>query len=74
MEEQRAIAAILAADPRVEFTGRYLRAGGLAGNGCKSVPFHATGVELEVERRIFAHPRVLALGGGAAAVPVEGRR
>src|SRR5512133_413735 len=33
--EQGTVAALLAADPRVEFSGRYLRAGGLAGNGCK---------------------------------------
>jgi putative ABC transport system permease protein len=58
LEEQRAIAAILSADPRVEFTGSYLRAGGLAGNGCKSIPFHAIGVELAAERRIQAHPEV----------------
>lgn len=59
VEEQRAVAALLAADPRVEFAGRYLRAGGLAGNGCRSLPFVGTGVEPEVERRLLAHPRVL---------------
>ena len=58
-EEQRTIAALLSADPRVEFTGRYLRASGLAGNGCRSVPFIASGVELDSERRILAHPEVL---------------
>jgi putative ABC transport system permease protein len=57
-EEQRTIAELLSADPRVEFTGRYLRATGLAGNGCKSVPFIASGVELEAERRILSHPEV----------------
>jgi putative ABC transport system permease protein len=57
-QEQRAVAALLSADPRVEFSGRYLRASGLAGNGCKSVPFIASGVELEAERRILSHPQV----------------
>ncbi|HSM92164.1 MAG TPA: FtsX-like permease family protein [Anaeromyxobacteraceae bacterium] len=57
-EEQRAIGELLSADPRVEFTGRYLRAGGLVGNGCESMPFQATGVELAAERRILAHPEV----------------
>jgi putative ABC transport system permease protein len=57
-EEQRTIAQLLSADPRVELTGRYLRASGLAGNGCKSVPFIASGVELDTERRILAHPEV----------------
>jgi putative ABC transport system permease protein len=58
VEEQRAIAEILAADPRVEFSGSYLRAGGLAGNGCKSVPFVGIGVDLAAERRILSHPEV----------------
>lgn len=58
-EEQGKIAAILGGDPRVEFTGRYLRSGGLVGNGCKSVPFLGTGVDLDAERRILAHPEVL---------------
>jgi putative ABC transport system permease protein len=57
-EEQRTIAELLSADPRVELTGRYLRASGLAGNGCRSVPFIASGVELDTERRILAHPEV----------------
>jgi len=57
-EEQRTIATLLAADPRIEPSGRYLRAGGLVGNGCTSFPFQATGVDLEAERRILAHPEV----------------
>ena len=57
-EEQRTIATLLSADPRVELTGRYLRAIGLAGNGCQSVPFIASGVELDTERRILTHPQV----------------
>ncbi len=57
-DEQRTIAALLAADRRVEFWGRYLHGGGLAGNGCKSFPFRALGVELDVERRILAHAEV----------------
>lgn len=70
-EEQRAIADLLTADPRIELAGRYLRAGGLAGNGCRSVPFVATGVEPEVERRLLAHPRVKAWAPERAR-PVEG--
>ena len=57
-DEQREIAAFLAADPRVELAGRYLRAGGLVGNGCKSASFLATGAELPVERRILGHAEV----------------
>jgi putative ABC transport system permease protein len=70
-EEQRAIGALLAADPRIEFAGRYLRAGGLAGNGCKSLPVSATGVEPETERRILGHPSVRAWVAERSR-PVEG--
>jgi len=57
-DEQRTIATILAADPRVEFWGQYLRGNGLAGNGCTSRPFQALGVELAAERRILEHAEV----------------
>jgi putative ABC transport system permease protein len=57
-EEQASVVAILGEDPRVELVGRHLRAGGLVGDGCRSIPFIATGVEPEVERRVLAHPRV----------------
>jgi putative ABC transport system permease protein len=74
-EEQRAIAGILSADPRVEFAGSYLRAGGLVGNGCRSVPFQGTGVELAAERRIRAHPEVKRwapeLGRPLEGVPLD---
>jgi putative ABC transport system permease protein len=73
VDEQRSIAAILSADPRVEFAGRYLRASGLAGNGCRSIPFMATGVELPTERRILSHPEVLRWAPELGR-PVEGVR
>jgi len=72
--EQRTIASVLAADPRVEFFGRFLQGGGLVGNGCRSWPFRALGVELDVERRILAHPEVRRwtpeLGRPLAGVPL----
>ncbi len=43
--EQRRIGEALAGEARVDFTGRYLRGMGLAGNGCRSVPFVALGIE-----------------------------
>jgi putative ABC transport system permease protein len=58
-EHQRAVAELLGADPRVEFSGRYLRGQGLAGNGCRTLPFVATGVEPAVETRVLTHPVVL---------------
>lgn len=56
---QAAIAETLRADPRVEFIGRYLRGQGLAGNGCRTLPFVATGMEPGVEARVLSHPAVL---------------
>jgi putative ABC transport system permease protein len=56
--EQARVAEVLAAEPAVELTARYLRGVGLAGNGCKSVPFTALGVEPPVEARLLAHPEV----------------
>ena len=41
--QQQVIAGVLGADPRVEFFGRYLRGQGLAGNGCRTVPFRRDG-------------------------------
>jgi putative ABC transport system permease protein len=58
-ERARRIEEALRADPRVEFTGRYLTGGGLAGNGCGTMPFRAFGLDMEAERRIAAHPEVL---------------
>ncbi len=72
--EQRALLSVLAADARVEFAGRYLQANGLAGNGCTSAPFRALGVDLDVERRLLAHPEVRRwapdLGRPVAGVPL----
>jgi putative ABC transport system permease protein len=56
--DQAAIAEVLAGDGDVEFWGRSLVGMGLAGNGCTTVPFIATGVEPEIDRRIREHPEV----------------
>jgi putative ABC transport system permease protein len=58
-EEQTKIAGILADFPEVEFVGRYLLGVGLISNGCLSVPFVGTGIELPIEERIGSHPEVL---------------
>lgn len=71
-DAQQAIAVALAADPRVEFTGRYLRGQGLAGNGCRTSPFLATGLDVDIEARILAHPEVQQHAAEFAR-PVRGR-
>jgi putative ABC transport system permease protein len=58
-EKARRIEEALRADPRVEFTGRYLTGGGLAGNGCGTSPYRAFGLDMDAERRIASHPQVL---------------
>jgi len=57
-EEQKLVQTTLEQDPNVEFVGRYLYGTGLLGNGCKTVPFIATGIEPETEKRIRGHSEV----------------
>jgi putative ABC transport system permease protein len=71
-EHQRVVSELLAADPRVEFFGRYLRGQGLAGNGCRTLPFVATGFEPAVEARVLSHPEVLRHAADFAK-PLRGR-
>lgn len=72
-EHQQAIAEVLRADARVDFFGSYLRGQGLAGNGCRTMPFVATGVEPEVEARIASHPEVQREAAEFVR-PLRGRR
>lgn len=69
---QSAIVETLRGDARVEFTGRYLRGQGLAGNGCRTTPFLATGVEVDTEARILSHRDVREYVADFAR-PVRGR-
>ena len=57
-EEQKIIEDVVNSDGKTEFIGRYLKGVGLISNGCKSLPFFATGIEPEVEARIRSHPFV----------------
>jgi len=59
-EAQAALADLAHADPRVEFVGRYLSGVGLAGNGCKTTPFMARGIQPEADRWVRAHPHARA--------------
>lgn len=59
MEEQNAINAAVQGLSNVEMTGRYLTSQGLMGNGCKTFPFVATGVDLSVESKVMNHPNLL---------------
>ncbi|MGE3840931.1 MAG: ABC transporter permease [Vicinamibacterales bacterium] len=70
--EQQQILSILRADPRVALAGRYLRGMGLAGNGCRTLPFRATGVEPDVFARLVMHPDVLEVSPSFAH-PLKGR-
>jgi putative ABC transport system permease protein len=40
----------------VEMKGSYLTGQGLIGNGCKTFPFLATGVDVSIEDRVMNHP------------------
>lgn len=72
LDDQRRVTEAAGADPRVAFSARYLRGMGLAGNGCRTVPFVATGVERDVLRRILTHPDVLHVSPDFAR-PLRGR-
>jgi putative ABC transport system permease protein len=52
------IAAVLARDHRIELFAPYLRGMGLAGNGCRTVPFAAIGLEPRVEAFVLSHPAI----------------
>ena len=51
--EQKAITDAMSGIDNIEMSGRYLTGQGLIGNGCKTFPFIATGVDLSIEERIM---------------------
>ncbi|MBA3886058.1 MAG: FtsX-like permease family protein [Acidobacteria bacterium] len=71
-EARASILAAASADARVAFATPYLRGMGLAGNGCRTVPFVATGVDPAVFGRILRHPEVLHVSAEFAQ-PLRGR-
>lgn len=56
---QQKISAVLSSSPEIEIYGRILTGQGIVGNGCKTFPFIATGVEMHAERYAMAHPDLL---------------
>lgn len=70
--DQAAIASAAAADARVAFVAPYLRGMGLAGNGCRSLPFSALGIDPSLEARVLAHPDVVRYSPDLAR-PLRGR-
>jgi len=70
-EDQAAILGVIRGDARVDFTARYLRGMGLAGNGCRTTPFIGLGVEPAVETRVVGHPSVVENNADFAR-PVKG--
>lgn len=69
--DQQVLRDLIAEAPGVERVGRYLVGMGLAGNGCKTAPFVATGVEFDVEAKLQQHPDVVAISGEIAR-PLRG--
>ncbi|MCX6118976.1 MAG: FtsX-like permease family protein [Proteobacteria bacterium] len=56
---QSKITTVLATMTQIEKSGRLLKGQGLIGNGCKTFPFIATGVDLDVEQYAMTHPELL---------------
>jgi putative ABC transport system permease protein len=70
--EQAAVRQAAAADARIARVAGNLRGMGLVGNGCRSVPFSALGIDPETHRWVSTDPDVAACAGDLAA-PVRGR-
>lgn len=70
--DQRRIASLLAGDARIAFTASYLKGMGLAGNGCRTVPFVALGIPPGVVERVQQHPDVRAMSADFVQ-PLRGR-
>jgi putative ABC transport system permease protein len=70
--QQARVLAASSADSRIAFAARYLRGMGLVGNGCRTLPFQATGVEPAAFGRMLSHPDVRRVSPEFAR-PIRGR-
>lgn len=59
-DEQSQIQAALLTIPGVDLHGGQLTGAGLIGNGCKTLPFLATGFEPDLDRGLRQHPDVMS--------------
>ena len=58
-DDQKAIYDAMSGISNIEMSGKYLTGQGLIGNGCKTFPFMAIGVDLSIEKRLMTHPNFL---------------
>lgn len=56
--EQGVITTALSDLPNVDFHGGQLIGNGLVGNGCKTLPFIASGIPPELDQKLRAHPEM----------------
>jgi len=57
-EDQLAVESALRGLSNIAMNGKYLAGQGLVGNGCKTFPFVATGVDLAIEERVINNPNL----------------
>lgn len=57
-QDQEQIRAALQDLPNVELHGPQLAGAGLIGNGCRTLPFIATGIDPALDRQLRAHPEM----------------
>jgi len=73
-EQQSKIEDALGKLPDIEHYGKILTGQGLVGNGCKTLPFIAVGVDLKTERYAMTHPDLLRwaphVGAGKGGKPL----
>ncbi len=61
-DDQKRVAAVLATVSNVEMSAAQLIGMGLVGNGCRTLPFIATGIDPGVDRMLRQHPEVARWG------------
>lgn len=61
-DDQKMIAEVLASVSNVEMSAAQLVGMGLVGNGCRTLPFIATGIDPGVDRMLRQHPEVARWG------------
>jgi putative ABC transport system permease protein len=58
-DEVAKIAAVVKDHPNVDLHGGQLLGAGLIGNGCKTLPFIATGIDPQLDAKLRRHPEIM---------------
>ncbi len=67
-KDLQALKRITAEIPEIEYDGAQIVGPGLVSNGCQSMPFYATGIDPELDRRLQQHPYNLRWNAGLSGL------